>query len=258
VVSVALFLLLVESHYWRVTFQEREAPWFDLARVLTDATVRNMNSRLRGHMLRTSPIINGTEDYRELRVLEEIEHNPNVSQRELAGSVDVALGVVNACVRTLTRKGMLKVRGESNRSVTYHLTKKGLLHKAMLAMEWTSNTIDFYRQVRGQIDELLGTLIERGVSRIGLYGADESAELVTMLAAGRGLSVAAIAGTDRTCIAKEILGVRVGDVEGLTAASIDAVIICVDLRGDETTGVKRTLAQAGIEVPVFTLSGQEL
>ena len=209
-------------------------------------------------MAQTSPLINGTEDYRELRVLEEIERDPNISQRELAGRVDAALGVVNACVKTLVRKGMLKVRGESNRSITYHLTKQGLLHKAKLAMEWTSNTIDFYRQVRGQIDALLGTLAASGVTRIALYGADEAAELVAMIAAGRGMEVVAIAGTEDTSIADDILGVRVGEAGGVADAAPDAVVICVDLLSEEIPHVRSVLGAAGVEAPAYTLSGQEL
>ena len=45
------------------------------------------------------------DSYRELRLLEEVDSTPELSQRHLARSLGIALGVANLLVRTLVKKG---------------------------------------------------------------------------------------------------------------------------------------------------------
>ena len=45
--------------------------------------------------------------YRELRLLEEVEIKPEVSQRHLASQLGVALGVANLLVKNLAKKGYM-------------------------------------------------------------------------------------------------------------------------------------------------------
>ena len=46
--------------------------------------------------------------YRELRLLEEVEIKPEVSQRHLANHLGVALGVANLLVKNLAKKGYIR------------------------------------------------------------------------------------------------------------------------------------------------------
>lgn len=190
---------------------------------------------------------------RELRTLEEIERNPSVSQRQLASELGVAVGVANACVRTLVRKGLVKIRGESNRSITYHITKEGRLQKAALAVEWTNNTIDYYVQARRRIGELLGTLASLGVGRAALFAANEAAELVVMLAPAAGITVTDIIGIERARIAETIGTLPVVELEQ-TQQETDAVIFCTD----PTPGELQVVHVRFPEVPLFDLTGREL
>lgn len=192
------------------------------------------------------------EAYRNLKALEAIEANPNISQRELARSMGVALGMANACVRTLVRKGLVKIRGESNRSITYHLTKEGSVQKARLAMEWTGNTIDFYVQARSTLSTLLHALAARGVSRVGVYGADEAAELVVMLAPHAGIEVVSVveSSTGRR-IADTILGHPVAAVEALSPDPVDAVLVCTKPSGSDLARLRAAYPNA----PITSLDG---
>ena len=195
-----------------------------------------------------------SDELRDLRVLEEIERNPSVSQRELARTVGVALGIANACVHTLVRKGLVKVRGESNRSITYHLTKKGVLHKARLAVEWTANTIDFYVQARRQVALQLAALRERGAASVVLFGADEVTELAVMVAPEAGVRVVAIVSPERLRVRDEILGMPVSGMEDPTGEAVDAVVACARPTDEELGALVERLAG----VPVYTLPGEEL
>lgn len=163
------------------------------------------------------------EAARSLKALEAIERNPRISQRELARSMGVALGVANVCVRTLARKGLVKVRGDSNRSISYHITKEGRVQKARLAMEWTGNTIDYYVQARATLARLLGELAARGIRSVIVFGADEAAELVVLLAPHAGIEIRAVVAAGGRRIGDTILDQPVREPRDV-APGADAVI----------------------------------
>ncbi len=191
-------------------------------------------------------------DLRELRVLEQIERNPRVSQRQLARELGVALGVANACVNTLVRKGLVKIRGESNRSLTYHLTKQGVLRKAALALEWTNNTITDYITARATVRSQLDALAERGYRRVAIIGADEAAELIALIAPEAGIEVVAAVDVDGRRIADALAGVPVKSQEAVDASSVDAAIV-----SSSRVGFRR-LDSSWSHVPLLALSGQAM
>lgn len=202
-----------------------------------------------------------SEALRDLRALEEIERNPAVSQRELASKLGVAVGIANACVRTLARKGMVKIRGDNNRTITYHLTKKGILHKSRLAVEWTRNTIDFYREARQKVADRLVPVADSGAEHIALYGANELAEIAAIVAARAGLRVVAViraegSADERQAAAPgvdELLGAPVGEADLLDGLSIDAVVVCV-APSEKDASILSALSE---RFPVFDLMGGE-
>ena len=44
-----------------------------------------------------------------LKILREVEKNPNISQRELAANVNFSLGKLNYCLSALKIKGLIKI-----------------------------------------------------------------------------------------------------------------------------------------------------
>ncbi len=193
---------------------------------------------------------------RELRVLEAVEVDPSVSQRELAREMGVAVGVVNACVRTLARKGMIKIRGESNRSITYHVTREGALRKAALAMQWTANTLEFYRSARRGIAEHVRTLAAAGHRSVVLYGANELAEIAALVLSGTAMDVAgAMAGAD-TAVGDSIVGIPVvpnGETP-VGASQVDLVLLCEIVSSDVLTDLHARFPEAEL----FSMLGQPL
>ncbi|MBI4733813.1 MAG: winged helix-turn-helix transcriptional regulator [Rubrobacteridae bacterium] len=173
-----------------------------------------------------------TEAFHNLRTLEEIEKNPNISQRELSRQLGVALGIANALLKTLTRKGFIKIRGDNNRTLTYHLTRAGVLAKSKLALKWTLNTVDFYRQTRLNIENRLCKIAGNGIKTAAIYGGRELLEISLIVAQEVELEVLGVIIEDKhtnerdSSNRKFLLNTPIIEVSDLKDMEIDVFIIC--------------------------------
>ncbi len=193
-------------------------------------------------------VLKENEALHNLRMLEEIEKNPEISQRELSSHLGVALGITNALLKTLARKGQIKIRGKNNRSLTYHLTHAGVLAKSALAMRWTLNTIGFYRQARHGIAERLSLLAEDGAESVILYGLSELTDMVSVLAPQAGMKIVGIAipsgehGVDSEgldgaeALFPESSFFQLDEIDKIEA---DALIVCKKCEADELAEIER-------------------
>ena len=180
-------------------------------------------------MDRDDVFLKETEAFHSLRTLEEIEKNPNISQRELSKRLDVALGITNALLKTLTRKGLIKIRGENNRTLTYHLTRAGVLAKSKLALKWTLNTVDFYRQTRLVIANRFNKLVDKGLKTVVIYGGKELLEISLIVAQEVNLNVVGVIIEDGTRDINEnklLLNIPVIGIKHLEDINIDVFIVC--------------------------------
>ncbi|MEW5705267.1 MAG: winged helix-turn-helix transcriptional regulator [Actinomycetota bacterium] len=187
-----------------------------------------------------------TEALHSLRALEEIEKNPKISQRELSNRLGVALGITNSLLKTLVRKGLIKIRGNNNRSLTYHLTHAGVLAKSKLAMQWTLNTIDFYRQARRDVAAKLAELAGQGVKSIALYGLGELTEIAAIVAPEAGLAVKGIVDQSSDNNAT-ILGCPKILLDQIIDIKPDAIVVCLPAN-EEQIGQLNKYVGNGISV----------
>ena len=175
------------------------------------------------------------EALHSLRALEEIEKNPKISQRELSNRLGVALGITNALLRTLVRKGLIKIRGDNNRSLTYHVTHTGLLAKSRLAMQWTLNTIDFYRQARQAFTDNLKILADKGIKDALFFGKGELLEIAIIVAPEVGLTIVGVIDVDWRDNEQGILGNPTMKPGQFPREQFDAIVICLE-NDDESLG----------------------
>ncbi|HDI59008.1 MAG TPA: winged helix-turn-helix transcriptional regulator [Desulfobacteraceae bacterium] len=116
-------------------------------------------------------------DIRTLKLLEAIEADSGPSQRDLARQLGVSLGLVNAFVRRLARKGYFKVTHVPKNRVRYLLTPRGVMEKTRLTCEYIQFSYAFYREARQKLRRLLAALALQGTRRIVFYGTGEVAEM---------------------------------------------------------------------------------
>ena len=147
------------------------------------------------------------DSYRELRLLEEVDATPQVSQRHLARSLGIALGVANLLVRNLVKKGYIRTTRVGWKRWIYVLTPAGMTRKVQLTLGYVERFHDHYRRVRELLREDLSAYTIGSDSRIAIYGATELAEM--MFLALRDMGVTRIEVFDRDGAGETFLGMPV-------------------------------------------------
>jgi EPS-associated MarR family transcriptional regulator len=91
-----------------------------------------------------------TEDHFE--VLRKIQRKPGASQRELAEELGFSLGKLNYCLKSLQKKGLVKLKNFQRQSnkityLQYVITPKGISERVKL-------TVNFMKRKMKEYDEL--------------------------------------------------------------------------------------------------------
>ena len=116
-------------------------------------------------------------DLRSFLLMSELEKGEPVSQREIAGRLGIALGLVNSYLKTLSAKGLVTVRAMPRNRFAYLLTPKGFAEKSRLAFQHLSNFNKLFRVTRQESLALFLKLREQGVTQASFCGLDDLTEI---------------------------------------------------------------------------------
>ncbi|RMG72226.1 MAG: winged helix-turn-helix transcriptional regulator, partial [Nitrospirae bacterium] len=119
----------------------------------------------------------GVEDYRVLKLLDELSNGEPLTQRQLSRRVGIALGLVNSYLKNLIKKGYVTVKNIPPRRYAYYLTPKGFAEKSRLALRLLQHYTEIYSHARQTLKALFKQLEEEGKRRIVFAGSDEVAEI---------------------------------------------------------------------------------
>ena len=194
--------------------------------------------------------------YRELRVLSEVDRNPQVSQRALSRRLGIALGLTNLVVRNLAQKGYVRVTQTSWKRWVYLVTPEGFTRKVNLMVGYIHRVLDHYRQVRETLREQLEPLALNEESRVAIYGTGEFAELVYLGLREFGIEEIDVFGPNGTD-GQKFLGMPVRDIATLQAEDYDRIL--VGLLGDwESAGqALRDRGASSYQLVTFFADGRE-
>ena len=94
----------------------------------------------------------------QYQILKSLEQDRNYTQRQLSKDLDLSLGKVNYCLRSIVEKGFVKIdnfKNSKNKSqYSYLLTPKGIEEKAKLTMEFIRIKTQEYEQLKDEIESL--------------------------------------------------------------------------------------------------------
>ena len=116
--------------------------------------------------------------YKEFMILDLIEKNKDITQREISNSIGVAVSMVNNYLDEYEQDGYIKRKYHSTKTIEYFVTKKGAERKKVLNISYLSDSLKVYKSAKENIFIFLNQIIEKGFKRILLYGAGEVAEIL--------------------------------------------------------------------------------
>jgi DNA-binding MarR family transcriptional regulator len=166
-----------------------------------------------------------SEEMRDLRLLEELERNPIVSQRELSHRFGIALGVTNACLRRMARKGWIRIRDLNPRRIGYYLTPKGLLEKTRLTIHLISFRVQHYSELKKVIANRLLEMQRDGMQRIVFYGVSDEMEVAYITLQGVNLKLVGIVEDDEKVTPQFIFGYELESVSRISELKPECVLI---------------------------------
>jgi DNA-binding MarR family transcriptional regulator len=129
---------------------------------------------------------------RSLLLMAELEEGKPISQREIAGRLGIALGLVNAYLKTLVKKGYVQVKSYPRNRFAYLLTPKGFAEKSHLAYRHLSNFHKLYRITRQDSLALFRSLRVQGVECVSFCGVDDLTEIAYLSLREAGVELTAV------------------------------------------------------------------
>lgn len=140
--------------------------------------------------------ISDQESYRTFQLMNELESGEAVSQRELAGRLGIAVGLVNSYLKNFVAKGYVRVKAFPRNRYAYLLTPKGFSEKGRLAFQHLSYFTSLYTITRQEYLTLFRRLKAEGVQEVIFCGVDEVAEIAYLSLQEAGLGLAAVIDED--------------------------------------------------------------
>ena len=164
--------------------------------------------------------------YKELRLLEEIEQDPELSQRQLSRRMGVALGVGNLLLKNLAKKGYIKVTHLSWKRWIYVITPKGMTRKVNLTLSYIESFLGHYRRVKKILKENFNSLTLNKESKVAIVGTGELAELAYLALLDIGVDEIDMFGNEND---KHIfLGMNVVSIQDIEVNDYSKIVVTSD------------------------------
>ncbi|MGO8988911.1 MAG: winged helix-turn-helix transcriptional regulator [bacterium] len=165
------------------------------------------------------------QEIRELNLLQELEKNPIISQRDLSHKFGMALGVTNACLKRMARRGWIRMMNQDHRKIGYFLTPMGFSEKTKLTFHLISWTVQHYAALKGIIGGRLLEMQNKGVERIVFYGVSDEMEIAYITLQGLNLELVGIVEDDEIFNPRMIFGCKLQPVSRVNELRPDSVLI---------------------------------
>jgi len=138
--------------------------------------------------------MNGDEEkvldtYRSFLLLSELSGDQQLSQREIAKRLGIALGLVNSYLKNLVSKGFIRINNYPKNRYAYLLTPTGFAEKSRLAYQHLSYFSGLYTVARQDYLQLFRELAAEGVKGVAFCGIDEVAEIAYLSLKETGLEL---------------------------------------------------------------------
>lgn len=121
---------------------------------------------------------NPTALYKEFIILDSIEYNPHITQRDLAKLSKGSVSMVNQYLDTYEQKGYINKNYMSKKDLIYSITDKGRERKRFLNIGYLNEIHKRYKEAKKETITFIDMIITKGYKDIIFYGAGEVSEIL--------------------------------------------------------------------------------
>jgi DNA-binding MarR family transcriptional regulator len=165
----------------------------------------------------------GNLDIRELEILERLEGNGHLTQRDLSKEVGIALGLVNHLLKKMVKKGWIKIRNIDSKKIRYLITPEGAREKSSLLYKRVESTIHFYLEAKRVIKDKVIHLKKEGIEDVSIYGINHISEVLFIVLKELGLELKSV--VDDKKEGKEWFGYKVIDMDQFVKSNTSVLIL---------------------------------
>ena len=196
--------------------------------------------------LKHSPLL------KRLLILAAIEKNSQLSQNNLAKEVGLTSSMVNNYMRELSKKNLITIKGETNRTMSYNLTSQGLKEKMTLLIAYTIETTGLYQYAKLEFARKLQKFYEEGIHTAVLFGAGETAEILHNASKSLNLKIIGIVDNDSSKQGKPFGNMVIQPPDIIVQLKPHGVIIASIARQDEIYKQIYPLTAKGIAIKTIS------
>jgi len=132
------------------------------------------------------------EEITQYNILQSLENGDQISQRQLSSQLGINVASINFALKKLTKRGFVKMLGVNPRRMQYILTPKGIAEKTQLAYKFFDRNFHFYKAVRKDVEDKIGSIPFNDKKRVALYGVTDLMELAYLVIQDKELDLVAI------------------------------------------------------------------
>jgi predicted transcriptional regulator len=196
--------------------------------------------------------------FKRLLILSAVAKNSHISQNNLANEVGLTSSMVNNYIRELSKKELIRIKGNTNRTMNYNLTPKGFEEKMSLLVAYSLETTGLYQDAKQEFAQRLQEIYEEGVHNAVLFGAGETAEILYNASKSLDLEIIGIVDNDPDKQGKLFGNLIIQPPEFIERISPDVVIIASVGRQDEIYEQITPLTAKGISIRTISVSNNDI
>lgn len=181
-----------------------------------------------GEVMSDNSFFKPTLLYKEFMILDLIEKDANITQREISKTIGVAVSMINSYVTEYEKKGLIKRKKHSTKTVEYFVTKKGMERRKLLNISYLSAAQKIYSSAKENILAFLSELSEQGFKKLLFYGAGDVAEIILQTIINEkynSIMVEAIIDDDVTKQNTNLLGYDILSFKNINNYDYDGILI---------------------------------
>lgn len=116
--------------------------------------------------------------FKEYMILDVIEKNSHITQREIASLLRTSVSLINKLLDQFEKNGLIEKHYQSTKTIEYTNTKLGVNRRKVLNIGYLKDLQNQYLLGKSNITNFIKETSNKGFKHIVLYGAGEVAEII--------------------------------------------------------------------------------